>query len=115
MNEAWAIIQKNYGEHKLEMDNELEEFKKEVIDIRNTFKQTAPFHVDKGMEFDNAKALEKLAQFKADCAEHRNTEEGMKPGLEIFGYDAQQYPELTQVEKENKLLTEVWELKEQFD
>lgn len=39
----------------------------------------------------------------------------MKPGLDIFGYDAQQYPELTLVEKENKLLTEVWELKDQFD
>ena len=39
----------------------------------------------------------------------------MKPGLEIFEYDAQQYVELTQVERENQLLTEVWDLKDQFD
>lgn len=39
----------------------------------------------------------------------------MKPGLDIFNIDAILYPELTQVEKENQLLTDIWDLKEQFD
>ena len=39
----------------------------------------------------------------------------MKPGLEIFEIESPQYNELTQVERENQLLTEVWELKESFD
>jgi len=47
LTEANGIIQKNYGEHKLEMDNVLEDFKKEVLDNKNTFKQTAPFAVQK--------------------------------------------------------------------
>jgi hypothetical protein len=45
LTEANGIIQKNYGEHKLEMDNTLEDFKKEVLDNKSTFKQTAPFAV----------------------------------------------------------------------
>jgi dynein heavy chain len=115
MNEAWAIIQKNYGEHKLEVDNSIDDFKKEVNENKSLFKQNAPFSVDKSHEFENAKKLDQLLEYKQNCAELRQKEEDMKPGLDIFGYDAQQYPELTLVEKENKLLTEVWELKDQFD
>jgi hypothetical protein len=39
----------------------------------------------------------------------------MKPGLDIFEYDALQYTELTLVERENQLLNEMWELKEDWD
>lgn len=115
MTEAHAIIQKNFGEHKLEIDNQIEDFKKEVLDNRHTFKQNAHFAVEKAYEYDNVKPLERLTEFKVQCMELRQKEEEMKPGLEIFEYDAQQYVELTQVERENQLLTEVWELKEQFD
>jgi dynein heavy chain len=115
MTEAHAVIQKNYSEHKLEMDNSIEDFKKEVLDNRHSFKSNAPFGVEKAMEYDNIKPLEKLNEFKTACTELRQKEEDMKPGLEIFEYDAQQYVELTQVERENQLLTEVWELKDQFD
>jgi hypothetical protein len=38
MTEAHAVIQKNYSEHKLEMDNSIEDFKKEVLDNRHSFK-----------------------------------------------------------------------------
>jgi hypothetical protein len=94
------------------MDNSIEDFKKEVLDNRHSFKQNAPFAVEKSQEYDNVKPLEKLNEFKNQCLELRQKEEDMKPGLEIFEYDAQQYVELTQVERENQLLTEVWDLKD---
>lgn len=115
MTEAYGIIQKNYGEHKLEMDNTLEDFKKEVLDNKSTFKQTAPFAVDKKQELENSTAIAALSQFKLECIELRQKEEDMKPGLDIFNIDAILYPELTQVEKENQLLSDIWDLKEQFD
>jgi hypothetical protein len=49
---------------------------------------SAPFSVDKSSEHDNVKALEKLQEFKQQCAELRLIEEEMKPGLDIFEYDA---------------------------
>jgi hypothetical protein len=67
MMEAQQIINKNYQDHKLEMDNSLEDFKKEVIDNRNAFKSNAPFAVDKANEYDNEKSLEKLKEFKLAC------------------------------------------------
>lgn len=115
LTEAHQVIQKNYQEHKLEMDNTLDDFKKEVDDNLRTFKQAAPFAVEKGQEIDNIKSLEKINDFKMQCVELRQKEEDMKPGLEIFQYDAQQYPNLSQVENENKLLSQVWELKDSFD
>jgi len=38
MTEAHVVIQKNYQEHKLEMDNSIEDFKKEVLDNKSSFK-----------------------------------------------------------------------------
>jgi len=60
LTEANAIILKNYGEHKVEMDSTMDDFKKEVLDNRHLFKQNAPFSVDKNYEYDNTKPLEKL-------------------------------------------------------
>ena len=38
LTEANAIILKNYGEHKVEMDSTMDDFKKEVLDNRHLFK-----------------------------------------------------------------------------
>lgn len=97
------------------MDSSIEDFKKSVQENRNNFKQNAPFSVEKSAEHDNIKSLEKLQEFKQQCAELRLIEEEMKPGLDIFEYDALQYTELTLVERENQLLNEMWELKEDWD
>ena len=61
------------------------------------------------------KSLEKLQEFKQQCVELRLIEEEMKPGLDIFEYDALQYTDLLVVERENQLLTEIWELKDEWD
>jgi len=45
----------------------------------------------------------------------RSNEEEMKFGLEIFDIDPQTYPELTLVEKEIGLLTDCWEIKNEWD
>ena len=39
----------------------------------------------------------------------------MKFGLEIFDIEPMAYPELSIVEKEITLLTEIWNVKEQWD
>jgi len=39
----------------------------------------------------------------------------MKFGLEIFDIEPMAYPELSIVEKEISLLTEIWNVKEQWD
>jgi dynein heavy chain, axonemal len=62
---------KNYGEHKLEQDNIMDDFKKEVTDNKDSFKKAAPFSVEKSQEFDNEKAMEKLQEFKVACLELR--------------------------------------------
>lgn len=97
------------------MDNTLEDFKKEVLDNKSTFKQTAPFAVAKSAELENSGAVQAINQFKLDCIELRQKEEEMKPGLDIFNIDSIMYPELHLVEKENQLLSDIWDLKEQFD
>ena len=46
------------------MDSTIEDFKKEVLDNRQNFRQNAPFSVEKTYEFDNTKPLEKVTEFK---------------------------------------------------
>lgn len=104
---------KCYQQLKTEVDNTIEDFKKECTDNKASFLANAPKAVDKGM--DNLKAFEKLQEYKAATAELRSHEEQMKFGLQIFGHDAMNYPELTMVEREIELLTKVWELKNEWD
>lgn len=115
MTEANAVIMRDYQTLKAEMDSSIDDFKKSVQENKTNFKMSAPFSVDKSSEHDNVKALEKLQEFKQQCSELRLIEEEMKPGLDIFEYDAVQYAELTTVERENQLLTEIWELKDEWD
>lgn len=101
MQEANTVILRDYQTLKAEMDSSIEDFKKSVQENRANFKQSAPFAVEKSAEHDNIKALEKLQEFKQQCAELRLIEEEMKPGLDIFEYDALQYSDLLVVEREN--------------
>jgi dynein heavy chain len=64
---------------------------------------------------DNAKAFEKLQEFKGHTAELRETEEAMKFGLEIFDIEPMAYPEVTLVETEMEQLSEIWTIKEEWD
>lgn len=64
---------------------------------------------------DNAKAFEKLQEFKGHTAELRAQEEAMKFGLEIFDIEPMAYPEVSLVEKEIAQLSEIWEVKDSWD
>ena len=97
LNDANDIIQKCYVQLKSEVDNSIEDFKKDCQDNKKKFTNEAPYHVDKGFD-DNMKAFEKLQEFKLTTAELRANEESMKFGLEIFDIDPANYPELTMVE-----------------
>ena len=61
------------------------------------------------------KAFEKLQEFKGTTAELRATEEAMKFGLEIFDIEPASYPEVARVEDEIAQLTEIWEIKNDWD
>jgi ClpP class serine protease len=82
--EAQTIINKNYAELKAEMENTMDDFKKEVMDNRQIFKQNAPTTVDKNDEFNNQKALDKLEEFALECANLREKEKDHLIGLDIF-------------------------------
>jgi dynein heavy chain len=113
--EAQQIINKNYAELKAEMENNIDDFKKDVNECRQNFKQNAPTAVDKNDEFNNQKALDKLEDFNLFCADLREKEREMLFGLEIFEQEPADYVELTLVEKENKLLADIWHVKEDWD
>jgi dynein heavy chain len=113
LEEANAIIQRCYQQLKTEVDNSIEDFKKECQDNKKNFQLQAPYNVDKNM--DNMKAFEKLQEFKIHTAELRATEEAMKFGLEIFDIEAMAYPEVSLVEKEISQLTEIWEVKNEWN
>mmetsp|Transcript_20727 Transcript_20727/g.31788 ORF Transcript_20727/g.31788 Transcript_20727/m.31788 type:complete len:653 (+) Transcript_20727:3424-5382(+) len=113
LDEANLIIQKCYALLKTEVDNSIEDFKKECQDNKKNFQIQAPYNVDKN--FDNAKAFEKLTEFKGHTQELRATEEAMKFGLEIFDIEPMAYPEVTLVEKEINQLSDIWDVKDQWD
>ena len=113
LEEANTIINKCYQSLKTEVENTIEDFKKECIDNKNSFLQNAPKVVDKNM--DNARAFEKLNEYKVSTNELRAHEEGMQAGLEIFDFEPISYPEIALVEKEIGQLSELWGLKESWD
>ena len=113
LEESNLIIQKSYAQLKTEMDHTIDDFKKEVQENKKNFQNQAPYSVDKNI--DNQKAKEKLHEFKQITKELREKEEEMKFGLEIFDIEPMAYPELSIVEKEITLLTEIWNVKEQWD
>ncbi len=113
LEEAHQVIAKSYSQLKTEMDHTLDDFKKEVQENKKNFQQNAPYAADKNT--DNAKAKEKLLEFKAIAKELREKEEDMKFGLDIFDIEPMNYPELNLVEREIAQLTEVWGVKEEWD
>lgn len=113
LDEASHIIQKCYAQLKTEVDSQIDDFKKDCLENKKHFQQQAPYSVDKNM--DNDKAFEKLQEFKGYTQQLRANEEEMKFGLDIFEIEQMAYPEVNLVEKEIGLLTEVWEVKNEWD
>jgi dynein heavy chain len=113
LEEANGIIQKCSAQLKTEVDNSIDDFKKECQDNKKNFMVQAPYNADKG--FDNAKAFEKLQEFKGHTEELRETERAMQFGLDIFEIESGPYPEVAHVEKEIQQLQVLWGLKRAWD
>lgn len=113
LDDANIIIQKCYAQLKTEVDNSIEDFKKECQDNKKRFANEAPYHIDKFD--DNMKAFERLQEFKSTTTDLRASEEAMKFGLEIFDIEPATYPELARVEDEIAQLTDIWEIKNDWD
>lgn len=65
----------------------------------------------KEINIPNNVALEKLEEFKNNCIKFREREEEYKFGLDIFDIEQTDYKELAQVEKENGVLFNIWNIK----
>jgi len=115
LDEANVIIQKCYTQLKQEVDSSIEDFKKECQDNKRNFVSQAPYEVDPNAPLDNGKAFEKLQEFKSLTADLRAQEESMKFGLEIFDIEPMSYPEVQLVEKEIEQLTNIWDIKNNWD
>jgi len=110
-----VIIQKCYTQLKQEVDSSIEDFKKECQDNKRNFVSQAPYEVDPKAPMDNSKAFEKLQEFRSLTADLRAQEESMKFGLEIFDIEPMSYPEVQLVEKEIEQLTNIWDIKNNWD
>ena len=87
--------------------------------MRANFKQNAPYSVEKDNRGDkaaeNARAFEKLQEYRAQTIELRGNEEALKLGLDIFEMEPVPYPEVTIVEKEIEELSNIWSIKKEWD
>jgi hypothetical protein len=80
LEDANVIIKKSFATLKSEMNNTLDDYKKEVIEKRKEFTNQAPYSVDKVPEGNNQKARDKLVEFKQASKELRDKEEENKFG-----------------------------------
>jgi hypothetical protein len=118
LEEAHGSIRRYYQQLKTEVDNQIEDFKKECQEMRANFKNNAPYHVNKEGQNkgeDNEKAFQTLRDYKEATNELRGAEDALKLGLDIFEMEAGNYPEVNIVEKEIDDLTQIWNIKKDWD
>jgi hypothetical protein len=116
MNEAKDVIRKCLADFKATMEEQIDEFKREVTENRENFKRSAPFVIIKDFEMDrNKKAFDSVNHFQNECKSLRDREDEMQLGLEIFNIEHTKYVDLGLVEKENASLLQIWNIKQEWD
>jgi hypothetical protein len=97
MVDANAIITKSYQEFKTKMEEDIEDYKREVSENHENFKKNAPFNVVKGQEAStqNKSAFDQIAHYVNECKRLRQQEEEMTYALEIFELEPSNYTLLT--------------------
>ena len=116
MADAKDVIRKCQADFKADMEERIDEFKREVGENREAFRKHAPFYITKEFETENnKKAFDTIQQYQTECKQLRDREEEMQIGLEIFNIEATKYAELAIVEKENSALLNIWTIKQEFD
>ena len=64
MNEARDVLRKCHQDFKQNQEEEIEEFKREVVENKENFKGKAPFAISKDFEIDNnKKAFDTIQEF----------------------------------------------------
>ena len=112
MNEAKDVIRKCLLDFKSTMEDQIEEYKREVESNKKDFNEKAPFLVTPEFEAEfNKKAFESIQRFQIDCKRLRDDEEGMQFGLDIFNIERTQYTDLSFVETKNESLLKIWTIK----
>lgn len=107
------MILRWYRTFRQEVETELEDFKRSITELKKNFQQQAPIHALEGLTNEKARAI--LEEFSDICKSHRDHEEEMKLGLDIFMMGHPTYMDLASVEKELQLLGRIWSLKEEWD
>ena len=116
MNEAKDVIRKCLLDFKSTMEDQIEEYKREVESNKKDFNEKAPFLVTPEFEAEfNKKAFESIQRFQIDCKRLRDDEEGMQFGLDIFNIERTQYTDLSFVETKNESLLKIWTIKQEYD
>lgn len=118
MEDANANIKRYFMVLKKDVEEQMDEFKRETMELKNTFQQRAPYHADKEIKDkigENQRAFESLETYKANTIDLRTREEELKFGLDIFGIPESTYAEVTFVEKAIVDLNDIWEIKREWD
>ena len=77
------------------MEEQIDEFKREVTENRENFKRSAPFISTKEFEMDfNKKAFDQINHFQNECKSLRDREDEMQVGHEIFNIEHTKYLDL---------------------
>jgi hypothetical protein len=102
---------------KTEVDNQIEDFKKECQEMKQNFKNHAPYVVNKdaNKNDENQKAFSTLKDYKDTTMELRQGEDALKLGLDIFEMEPGTYTEINMVEKEIEDLSNIWTIKKDWD
>lgn len=122
LDEAWKNFEKGlkdvkenirikFSEMKSSAEQQLDDFKKEILELRDSFTREAP--KDKSIKNEDAQA--KIRDFAELCEKKREMEEQYKFKEEVFGIDHQDYKELASVERENSVLKRLWDIKDEWD
>jgi len=118
MEECQKTIKRCQALLRKDVEDQMEDFKKDCIDLKNNFKTNAPTSYDKENKQkseENVRSFDKLADYKNQTIFLRGREEDLKFGLEIFDLEQGSYPEITLVETEIEYLNDMWAIKRDWD
>jgi hypothetical protein len=118
LDECQKTIKRCQALLRKDVEDQMEDFKKDCVDLKNAFRQNAPTSYDKENKAkaeDNVRSFEKLGDYKNQTIFLRGREEELKFGLDIFDLEQGSYPEIVQVEKEIEFLNDMWSIKRDWD
>ncbi|CBZ54592.1 GF18580, related [Neospora caninum Liverpool] len=87
---------------------------KQAAELSKQFAASAPFD-GAAFSYDSQIAFNTIALYRGEVQKLRENEEQLKPNLEFFEIEGMQYKELTKMESDFQMLTDIWTLAEQWE